>query len=56
VQLFADGTLPALRTAAVDVAAYGAPSRKMVLVEIQTSAKRFGGDVVSLVFEAAAAS
>jgi len=56
VQLFADGTLPALRTAAVDVAAYGEPSRKMVLVEIQTSAKRLGGDVVSLVFEAAAAS
>lgn len=56
VQLFADGTLPACRTSAVDVAAYGAPSRKMVLVEIQTSAKRFGGDVVSLIFEPAATS
>ena len=48
--IVADGTLPELRTAAVNVAAYGEPSRKMVLMEIQTSAKRVGGDVVSLVF------
>jgi hypothetical protein len=51
VQLFADGTLPAIRAGSVDVAVYGSPSRKMGLVEIHTSAKPIRGELVSLVFE-----
>jgi len=51
IQLFADGTLPPARGAAVEVVVFAQPPRRMVLAEVRASKRAVSGDVVSLVFD-----
>ena len=53
VQLLADGTLPPLRGAAVEVVVFAQAPRRMVLAEVRAMGTPVAGDVVSLVFQRA---